>query len=300
MERTAELITSLWRPIEVRLSPDGNRVAWVAKRWGAEGEHDKSAIWVADLAAGEAGRRWTFGGADTSPQWSPEGTRLALLSDRRKRGVAGLYLMGTTGGEAQPLVERERSVQAFAWSPDGSRIAFLAPDEPSEEERRREAEKDDARVFGDWHPNRVFVVEVGSGTVTAVPEVEGHPVAIAWSPDGTNLALVVQPTPELDTSILATIVLLGLEAAAPVEVCSSPNADALFFNGTGERLVFTAPHEPNFVSALTVWAVASQAGSEPVVIGPRPTEPATMAKDPGTKSPSPAPSTAATGTSWAA
>ncbi len=274
-ELTPELITSLWRPTEVQLSPDGGRAAWVAKRWGAEGEHDESAIWVADLAADEGARRWTFGGEETSPRWSADGTRLALLSDRKKRGVAGLYLLDTTGGEARPLVERERSIAAFAWCPDGSRIAFLAPDEPSEEDRRREKEQDDARVFGDWHPNRVFVVEVESGTVTPLREVEGHPVAIAWSPDGSTLALVVQPTLEVDSSLLATIVALGVDdVAPPAMVCSSPGADGVFFNGTGERLVFTALHEANFVSALTVWAVAPQAGAEPTVIGPQITEPA--------------------------
>jgi dienelactone hydrolase len=270
---TPELITSLWRPVEVRLAPDGHRAAWTAKRWGADGERDESAVWVADIGSDETGRRWTFGCDDAVPRWSPDGTRLALLSGRKRPGIACLYLMEAAGGEARPLVERGRSVHAFSWSPDGERIAFLAPDEPSAEDRRREEEKDDARPFGDWHPNRVWTVEVVSGTVKAAPEVEGHPIAIDWSPDGTALALVVQPTPELDSSLLATVVLLGVDpGTSSVTVCRSPGADDLRYNGTGERLVFTAFHEPDPVSALTVWAVAPHARAEPTVIGPQVSE----------------------------
>jgi Tol biopolymer transport system component len=77
----------------VRLSPDGSRIAWVAAPYGAKGEHDESAIWMAAVDGIEMGRRWTYGGADTSPRWSPDGTRLAFLSDRAKRGTAGLYVM---------------------------------------------------------------------------------------------------------------------------------------------------------------------------------------------------------------
>lgn len=49
---TAELITSLWRSVEVQMSPDGRRAAWTAKRWGNEGDQDESAIWVPTWAPG--------------------------------------------------------------------------------------------------------------------------------------------------------------------------------------------------------------------------------------------------------
>jgi dipeptidyl aminopeptidase/acylaminoacyl peptidase len=161
-------------------------------------------------------------------------------------------------------------VQAFSWSPDGNRIAFLAPDERSEGDRRKENNREDARVFGDWHPNRVWTVDIATGIVTAGHEVDGHPIVIDWSPNGRALGLVVQPTPELDSSVSATIVLLEVDGdTAPVTVCLCPGADVLRFSTTGEMLVFTAFHEPVPVSSLTVWAVAPRADAEPTVIGPQ-------------------------------
>jgi dipeptidyl aminopeptidase/acylaminoacyl peptidase len=147
-EPTAELIASLDAPADVRLSPDGARVAWVAAPYTRTGEHPDSAVWVGRTDGREPARRWTHGGADRYPRWSPDGRRLAFLSDRARRGTAGIHLIPADGGEAAPLVVRERAVSEFAWSPDGTRIAFTSPDEPGDEDRRKERERDDAVVNG--------------------------------------------------------------------------------------------------------------------------------------------------------
>jgi dipeptidyl aminopeptidase/acylaminoacyl peptidase len=112
-ELTPELIASLEAPADVRLSPDGSRVAWVAAPYTRAGEHAASAIWVGWADAREPARRWTYGGADRHPRWSPDGGRLAFLSDRAKRGTAGIHLVPADGGEAAPLVVRERAVSAL-------------------------------------------------------------------------------------------------------------------------------------------------------------------------------------------
>jgi len=37
-------------------------------------------------------------------------------------------------------------IKSFEWSPDGRQIAFLAPDAKTDEEEKKEKDKDDARV----------------------------------------------------------------------------------------------------------------------------------------------------------
>jgi dipeptidyl aminopeptidase/acylaminoacyl peptidase len=273
-ELTTEMLTTTWYPIEVRLSPDGSRAAWVAAPYGTEGEHEESAIWVASVEGTDPGRRWTFGGKDTMPRWSPDGTRLAFLSDRAKRGTAGLYVIPSDGGEAEPGVVRERAISAFAWSPDGGRLAFSAPDEPDEEDKRREREHDDAEVFGErWQAHRLWSLELASGEVTPLDHGDGHVVALDWSPDGELLAVLVRPTPELDTAIGGRICLVSAAGGdGPGQVCAAPGADDVCFAAGGHRLVFVAYHERNWVSAGTVWSVRARAGSAPTVVGPRPDE----------------------------
>ncbi|MGH9169569.1 MAG: S9 family peptidase [Acidimicrobiales bacterium] len=266
---STETITGMWYPSDVRLSPDGTRVAWVAAPYGADGEHDEKAIWVARVDSTEPARRFTYGGADSSPRWSPDGKRLAFLSDRAKRGTAGLYVMAADGGEAAPVVSRERAVSALAWSPDGTRLAFLALDDPDDEDRRRTEERDDPEVFGErWQANHLWVADLASGQATKLGDEARHLVAVEWSPDGTALAVIVRPTPEMDAACDGWISLVVAEDGKASRICAAPVAEALCFASGGERIVFAALHEPNPVSGATVWAVPSDGSRAPMVIGP--------------------------------
>jgi Tol biopolymer transport system component len=60
---------------------------------------------------------------------------LAFLSDREER--AQIYLIPSDGGEAEALTEGENAVASFEWSPDGRKIAFLAPEPKTEVEKKR-------------------------------------------------------------------------------------------------------------------------------------------------------------------
>lgn len=60
-------------------------------------------------------------GRDYSPTWSPDGRKIAMLSDRNEQ--PGLYLMNIDGTNPRLLLgDHLRS--GLSWSPDGQRIAF--------------------------------------------------------------------------------------------------------------------------------------------------------------------------------
>lgn len=294
-ELTAELISSTWEPGEVRISPDGTRVAWVAAPHGQASKDAESGIWVAPVDGSAPARRLTRGGADASPRWSPDGTRLAFLSDRAERGTAGLYVIDPAGGEAEPVVVRKRAVTALAWSPDSARIAFLAPDQPDDEDERREKERDDAEVFGERVPrNRLFTVAVpvdATGTAAEpvlLPVGDLHPTDLAWSPDRSRIALVARPTPELDLSTRAAVHLVAVAAdgGAPalgrtsgdgvdgvVEVAATPWADGVAWTADGATLVVMGKQAGSLQSSATVWSLPAAAGGGATVLGPLLEEP---------------------------
>src|SRR5260370_9182615 len=65
-----------------RISPDGQRVAFVVTTIDERKHEYRSSIWVVPSAGGEA-KRFTTGLARTnSPAWSPAGRCLAFVSER--------------------------------------------------------------------------------------------------------------------------------------------------------------------------------------------------------------------------
>ena len=71
-----------------RLSPDETTVAYVVTRLDKDADTYKAAIWLVPVVGGEP-RQLTSGAfRDTNPRWSPDGKRLAFVSNRE--GLAPL------------------------------------------------------------------------------------------------------------------------------------------------------------------------------------------------------------------
>jgi dipeptidyl aminopeptidase/acylaminoacyl peptidase len=63
------------------------------------------------------------GGTNSNPRWSPDGAKVAFVSDRVDHGYIGLYDVRTrTATFVAPGVDRDTSP---TWSPDGKRVAFI-------------------------------------------------------------------------------------------------------------------------------------------------------------------------------
>jgi Tol biopolymer transport system component len=59
---------------------------------------------------------------DFSPEWSPDGTRIAFRSDRD--GNHEIYVMEADGSHPVNLTRSPQEDRSPEWSPDGTRIAF--------------------------------------------------------------------------------------------------------------------------------------------------------------------------------
>ncbi|EMA60256.1 S9 family peptidase [Halorubrum lipolyticum] len=129
MERvTATDYHDIAKPADPRLSPDGDRVAFL-RREPVDDETTESTVSLADLADRDGGapRRLTLAeGTDAEPRWSPSGDRIAFTSTR---GAADdrqqLWVLPLAGGEARRLTDAVGGVSEIAWSPDGERLAFV-------------------------------------------------------------------------------------------------------------------------------------------------------------------------------
>jgi serine/threonine protein kinase len=110
------------------LSPDGQRLAFV--RVGAQNNTD---IWVTDIASG-GNTRLTFDpGADMSPVWSPDGTRIVFGASRG--GRRDLYEKNADGsGDERLLLKSEQDKTPGSWSRDGRFLLFTSLDPKTRED----------------------------------------------------------------------------------------------------------------------------------------------------------------------
>lgn len=102
-----------------RFNAKGNKVAMTLTQ-GHEGNQE---IYEMDMGS-RALRRLTFQrGIDTSPSYSPDGSKIVFNSDRG--GTPTLYIMNSDGSNVQRLTYGDGRYYAPAWSPRGDLIAFV-------------------------------------------------------------------------------------------------------------------------------------------------------------------------------
>jgi hypothetical protein len=65
-----------------QISPDGKRVVYVRQSADISSDHRVSNLWVVNFDGSEHRPLTTGTYNDSSPRWSPDGTRIAFISDR--------------------------------------------------------------------------------------------------------------------------------------------------------------------------------------------------------------------------
>jgi dipeptidyl aminopeptidase/acylaminoacyl peptidase len=106
------------------ISPDGKRIIFTRTWVDNIKDQYRSNLWIADVD-GSRVRELTSGARnDSSPVWSPDGKRIAFLSDRD--GTNQLHVMWLDTREIAQLTHLERAPSGVKWSPDGKLIAFTS------------------------------------------------------------------------------------------------------------------------------------------------------------------------------
>jgi dipeptidyl aminopeptidase/acylaminoacyl peptidase len=114
-----------------QISPDGKRIVYVRQFCDVMNDKHESNLWVISVD-GSDNRALTNGNYnDSSPRWSPDGTRIAYISDRD--GKPQIYVRWMDNGQTAELTNLENAPSELVWSPDGKLISFsmLVPSEPA-------------------------------------------------------------------------------------------------------------------------------------------------------------------------
>jgi len=148
-------------------SPDGNQVVFQSDMGNAQGNFDLYII----NSDGKNLRKLldTPEVNDGNPRFSPDGSQLLFISERA--GTSELYIYNLDDSSVNQLSELGMNMQQAEWSPDGSRIAFIAG--TVADERTGETATD------------VYVIDAdGSSNLSQFTDDQMTNRDPAWSPDG--------------------------------------------------------------------------------------------------------------------
>ena len=196
-----------------QVSPDGKSIVVVVSRPNLEQDRGERELVLVDIVTGEQHaltyERKTAG----SPRWSPNGDRLAFVSNdgAGKDAKPQIFVLRMSGGEAKKISDAPNGIEQFAWRPNGQDIAYVTSDESP---NKKEIEKhNDAFEVGD---NDYLATEAAlashlwlipadggkakrltSGTWSLPKSAPPGPPAsqISWSPDGNLLSFTRQEHP---------------------------------------------------------------------------------------------------------
>lgn len=200
---------------EVCLSPDSRQAAITIAFADGDKDEYRSAIALVDVKTGTLRNVTPEDKKSWSPQFSPDGSNLAFLSDRS--GVPQLWILPLSGGEPEQRTFFKNGVSNQRWSPDSKRIAFLSGGGEKETVAQPDAEKpedkpkvrvlksirhkEDGRGYFQDKINHVFIVDAAGAEPVQLTSGDDEDKSIAWSPDGSHIAFVSNRTGDQSSDV---------------------------------------------------------------------------------------------------
>src|SRR6185503_15010189 len=184
---TVDQILSLKRAASPEISPDGGAVAYTVRETNWDDNAYETEIWLADTRTGATRQLTNAKKSSTSPAWSPDGARLAFISDRTDKRQ--IYVINPHSGEADALTHVDEGVSAFAWAPDGKHIAYTSTEAKSAAVKDREKKYGEFKIVDhDQRMTHLFVIDVATGATRTLTSGAFTVGSFSWSPDGRSIA----------------------------------------------------------------------------------------------------------------
>jgi acylaminoacyl-peptidase len=203
-----------------QISPDGKKIVYVRGFADSMTDRRYMNLWIVN-ADGNDHRALTSGNRnDSSPRWSPDGTRIAYLAEAD--GKTQIYVRWMDTGQTARITDVSEGPSDIAWSPDGKLIAYSAlvpgkephlSDLPAAPEGAKWADPAKAYDRLVYRFNGAGYLKPGYRQLFVVPAEGGAPRQISsgdfpnggdefspnqavWTPDGKFLIISVNRHPE--------------------------------------------------------------------------------------------------------
>jgi len=264
---TVDQVLSLKRAGSPQISPDGRFVAYTVRETNWDDNAYETEIWLANVQTGGTRQLTNAKKSSQSPAWSPDGSKLAFVSDRTDKQQ--IYLINPQAGEAEALTTLEDGVSGFAWSPDGKRIAYTATEPKSTAIKDREKKYGEFEIVDQDHRmTHLFVLEVATKATRPLTSGAFTVGSFAWSPDGKSIAFDhrINSDPANGGSADISIVTVTDGAIRKLVTQSGPDSNPVW-SPDGSRIAFTtAMANPDYFYTNSLIATVSSSGSVPTAL----------------------------------
>ncbi len=249
---------------DVKISPDGSRVAYIVSTPSFETDAHEGTLYVVPSKGGKPLRLTYVTRIFNQPlptarlRWSPDGSLLSFVA--YVHDVPQVMAMSVHGGEPWAVTSWKEGVTQYAWSPDGKRIAFIAPDPtPPEEEQAKKDKSYVIHVDREERWPRIWVQDVGGGAPRAITGEKEYVVDFDWAPDGKSIVYSASAESGFDAPYRSSLYSVPAEGGVRRTLLARPGTNrSPEYSPDGRWIAFVSTGGyPGMISAEDLYIMAA-------------------------------------------
>lgn len=219
---------------EVRFSPDGATIAFVATRADLGSNRHIARLMTIPASGGRSSEVAGDLAGIGNLRWAPDSRRLAFLASRA--GRSAVWVLDARTGALTRVCDYDRGNSFLskagnwlAWSPDGAQLAFAGTTEP------RPADADPLVItriqyktrtaFSDNRRSNVYVVPATGGTPRAMTSGDFDEHSIDWGGDGSEIIFLSDREPDPDANYNYDLFAVNVGSGAVRRLTNTPGVE---------------------------------------------------------------------------